>query len=116
MNTDVMSVRAAQTLASQRSITTSRGPERAADIRGEAVLDLLRDGRRHFRRRSRALARLAAGPELEISVGAVDAELHGRRVDELLEAVAELVGDGVPSVPRLDHGGNALPGDDLVGR
>jgi len=93
MNTDVMQVRAMQT-------RLELGRHRVGDLRGAPG----------------ALLRLTAGPQVEIGVLVLQPEPHRDRVDQLLEAIAELAGDGLRTVTGFDHRRHVLPGDDLIAR
>src|ERR1051326_4271322 len=97
--------------------TALRRPGEGAPDEGRKTLLELRGHRlRDLARGPGALLRRLARPQLDVSVGLVQAELHGDGVDQHLEALAELDGEGPGAVARLHAGGNAFPGDDLVRR
>src|SRR2546428_10579538 len=77
-------------------------PEGQADELREALLQLGHDRVGDLRRRPRPLLRLAAAPLLDVGFGLVRTELHRRRVEQHLEALGELAGDGLPLGADLD--------------
>src|SRR5688572_12800709 len=95
---------------------TASPSERPPDVVHESRLDLRDHGLAHVARAARALAARELAPLLEVGVGGLEALLHGDRIDQRLEALAELQRHLPAVVGHLDGGRDLLPGDDLPAR
>src|SRR5687768_2827014 len=95
---------------------TASPPERPPDVIHEARLDLRDHRLTHVARAARTLAAGELAPLLEVGVGGLEALLHRDRVDQRLEALAELERHLPALVGHLDGGRDLLPGHDLPAR